>query len=130
MSQPWPDEPDAYMAAYTEAWNEGDTARVLDAYHPDAPIVQAGAVQASDPGSRSAYLGGWIDMTRDELARGTRWSCPSLEVTPLGADAALLTARWVFTRADGSILEDYPDSYLLARIGGRWGFIADVIHTT
>ena len=28
------------------------------------------------------------------------------------------------------VLEDYPDSYLLVRIGGRWAFLADVIHTT
>lgn len=130
MNQPWPDEPEAFMAAYLDAWNQGDTERVLDAYHPEAPILQAGAIQASDAESRSAYLGGWIDMTRDELARGTRWSCPSLDVVALGRDAALLTARWVFTRADGSIAEDYPDSYVLAHIGGRWGFLADVIHST
>jgi hypothetical protein len=28
------------------------------------------------------------------------------------------------------VLEDYPDSYLLVRIGGRWAFLADVIHTS
>lgn len=130
MSRPWPDELEAYMAAYLDAWNEGDTERICDAFHDQAPIFQAGAVQASDAASRLAYLGGWVDMTRAELARGTRWECPSLSVEPLGTDAALVTARWVFRRSDGTSLEDYPDSYLLVRIGGRWGFVADVIHTT
>ena len=118
------------MAAYLDAWNEGDLERVLDAYHGPAPIFSGGAVEVSDAVSRRAYLGAYLDSTRAELEQGTRWECPSLEVTPLGTDAALLTARWVFRRIDGTAAEDYPDSYLLARIAGRWGFIADVIHST
>jgi uncharacterized protein DUF4440 len=129
MSRPWPDDPQAYMAAYLDAWNEGDLERVLDAYHAPAPIFSGGLVEASDTDSRRVYLGAYLDSTRGELAQGTRWECPSLEVKVLGSDAALLTARWVFRRTDGTALEDYPDSYLLVRAGGRWGFIADVIHT-
>ena len=118
------------MAAYLDAWNEGDLERVLAAYHPPAPLVSAGVVEAFDTESRRAYLNAYLDSTRSELAQGTRWECPSLEVKALGTDAALLTARWVFRRTDATVLEDYPDSYLLIRIGGRWGFIADVIHSS
>ena len=128
MSRPWPNEPEAYMAAYLDAWNEGELERVLDAYHGPAPIFVGGSVEASDAESRLAYLGAYLDSTRAELAQGTRWECPSLEVMPLGVDAALLTARWTFRRTDGTALEDYPDSYVLVRIAGRWGFLADVIH--
>jgi len=131
MSRPWPDEPDAYMTAYLDAWNEGDTNRVCDAYLVPALIYKGGSVQANlDAESRLGYLGAYLDLTRDELAQGTRWECPSLEVVSLGADAVLATARWTFRRTDGTVLEDYPDSYLLVRIGGRWAFMADVIHTT
>lgn len=131
MSLPWPDAPEAYMTAYLDAWNEGDTDRVCDAYHVPALIFKDGAVQANlDTESRLAYLGAYLDSTRDELAQGTRWECPSLEVVALGADSALATARWTFRRTDGTVLEDYPDSYLLVRIEGRWAFMADVIHTT
>ncbi len=130
MSPPRPNEPAAYMAAYLDAWNEGDLDRVLDAYHGPAAIFSGGMVEASDAGSRRAYLQAYLDSTRGELGKGTRWECPSLEVKPLGSDAALLTARWVFRRNDGTALEDYPDSYLLVRLGGRWGFLADVIHAT
>ena len=129
MSQPWPDELDAHMAAYLDAWNEGDAERICDAYHDRAPIFQAGAVQASDPASRLAYLGGWVDMTRGDLAQRTRWECPSMSVEPLGTDAALVTVRWVFRQADATVLQDYNDTYLLGRIGDRWAFIAAVIHT-
>jgi uncharacterized protein DUF4440 len=129
MSRPWPDDPEAYMRDYLDAWNEGDLGRVLDAYHAPAPIFAAGVVEASQTESRRVYLGAYLDSTRGELAQGTRWECPSLEVKVLGSDAALLTARWVFRRTDGTALEDYPDSYLLVRVGGRWGFMADVIHT-
>jgi len=128
MSRPWPNEPEAYMAAYLDAWNEGDLERILDAYHGSAPIYADGVVEASDAESRLAYLGAYLDSTRDELAQGTRWESPTVEVMPLGADAALVTARWTLRRTDGTALEDYPDSYVLVRIAGRWGFLADVIH--
>lgn len=131
MSRPWPREPEVYMTAYLDAWNEGDTDRVCDAYHVPAPIYKNGAVQANlDAGARLADLGAYVDSTRAELALGTRWECPSLEIHQLGADAALATARWTFRRTDGTVLEDYPDSYLLVRIGDRWAIMADAIHTT
>lgn len=130
MSQPWPDEPQAYMAAYLDAWNEGDLERLLDAYHGPAPIFADGVVQASGAESRFTYLGAYLDSTRGELALGTRWECPSLDIVPLGGDAFLATARWTFRRLDGSVLDDYPDSYLLVRIGDRCAFLADVIHST
>ena len=129
MSQPWPDEPEAFMSAYLDAWNEGDTERICDAYHASAPIYQAGAVQAADAATRLGYLGGWVDMTRGDLAQGTRWECPSTSVEPLGTDAARVTLRWVFRRPDGTGLQDYGDTYLLGRMGGRWLIVADVIHT-
>jgi ketosteroid isomerase-like protein len=129
MSLPWPDEPEAFMAAYLDAWNEGDIERICDAYHDRANIFQAGAVQASDPTSRLAYLGGWVDMTRPDLAQGTRWECPTMSVEPLGTDATMVTVRWVFRRTDATVLQDYNDTYLLGRIGGRWVVVADLIHT-
>ena len=129
MSQPWPDEPEAYMTAYLDAWNEGDTDRICDAYHERAPIFQAGAVQAADPASRLAYLGGWVDMTRRDLGQGTRWEYSSMTAEHLGTDAAQVTLRWVFRRADATVVQDYDDTYLLGRIGGRWVFVADAIHS-
>ena len=130
MSRPWPDEPDAYMTAYLDAWNEGDTERVCDGYHVPALIYQDGKVEANlDAATRLAYLGAYLDSTRDELTHGTRWECPSLEITLLGSDAVLATAQWTFRRTDGSVVEDYPDTYMLVRIGGRWAFLADVIHS-
>lgn len=130
MSKLWPDEPEAYMAAYLDAWNEGDADRVFDAYHVTAPIFADGVIQGRDAESRLAYLGAYLDLTRGELAQGTRWECPSIAVAPLGKEAVLVTAQWIFRRTDGTVLEDYPDSYLLVRIGGRWAFLADVIHAT
>ena len=74
------------------------------------------------------FLGTYVDSTRDALAAGARWTCPSLEVKELGAEASLVTARWVFTLGDGTVTEDYFDSYLLARVDGRWYVLADAIH--
>ena len=129
MNRSWPDDPEAFMAVYMEAWNEGDVGRVCDAYHVPALIYTGGAVQANlDEGARRAYLGTYVESTRGELGAGTRWKCPSVSATPLGRDAVLVTARWVFRRPDGTVLEDYPDTYILVRLGGRWAIFADVIH--
>jgi hypothetical protein len=127
----WPDDPREYVLAYLEAWNAGDADRVCDAYHIPSLIYAEGAVHANlDTESRRAWLAGYVESTRPELAAGTRWECPALDIVPLGPDAALATARWVFRRPDGSALEDYPDSYVMVRLEGRWVFLGDVVHAT
>jgi hypothetical protein len=129
MSPAWPDDPRLFVRAYLDAWNAGDADRVCDAYHVPSLIYAEGAVHANlDADARRSWLGSYVESTRAELAAGTRWECPSLKVTSLGADAALATARWVFRRTDGTILEDYPDTYVLVRLGGRWAFLADVVY--
>ena len=129
MSESWPDDPGAFMTAYMDAWNQGDVDRVCDAYHVPALIHKRGRVQANmDAASRQAYLRAYLDSTRNELAAGTRWECPSCAFTPLGRDGVLATAHWVFRQRDGTILEDYLDSYVLVGIDGRWVFLADVVH--
>lgn len=128
-THPWPDEPEAFMLAYLDAWNQADVERVIDAYHVPSLIHLDGTVRAQLTGpSRLEFLGTYVDSTRDALAAGARWSCPTLDVRALGADAALATARWVFTGGDGAVAEDYFDSYLLTRVGGRWYILADAIH--
>jgi uncharacterized protein DUF4440 len=128
VTEAWPDDPADYMSAYLDAWNAGDSDRVCDAYHVPALIYTEGVVQANlDDAARRAWLGTYVDSTRPELETGARWTCPSLDVTRLGADAAVATARWVFGRADGTVLEDYPDTYLLVRVAGRWVIMADVL---
>jgi len=125
----WPDEPEAFMRAYLDAWNAADVERVIDAYHVPSLVHHDGIVREQLTGpSRLEFLGTYVDSTREALASGARWTCPSLEVQPLGADAALATARWVFTAGDGAIVEDYLDSYLLTRVGHRWFILADAIH--
>jgi len=129
MGRPWPDDPTEFVMAYLDAWNEGDVDRVCDAYHLPSGVHKEGRVVAyPDEAAVRADLGGYVDSTRAELAGGTRWTCPSLTITSLGSAAALATARWVFSRPDGTVLEDYPDSYVMVRVDGRWFFMADVIH--
>ena len=125
----WPDDAGEYVLAYLDAWNAGDADRVCDAYHLPSVIYAEAAVHANlDEDDRLAWLGSYVESTRDELAAGTRWECPSLTITPLGTDAALATARWVFHRSDGTVLEDYPDTYVMVRVDGRWAFLADVVY--
>jgi hypothetical protein len=128
-SRPWPDDPRAFILAYLDAWNEADVDRVIDAFHVPSLIHTEGTVieQLTGP-SRLEFLGSYVDSTRDALAAGGRWASPTVEVRPLGADAALVTANWIFTTADGTVTEDYFDSYLLTLVDGRWYVLADAIH--
>ena len=129
VSRPWPDDPRAFILAYLDAWNEPDVERVIDAFHVPSLIHADGVVHEQLTGpSRLEFLGSYVDSTRDALAAGARWTCPSLEVKELGADAALVTANWVFTTGDGTVTEDYFDSYLLTHVRGRWYVLADAIH--
>jgi len=125
----WPDDPRDFILAYLDAWNEADVERVIDAFHVPSLIHTEGEVveQLTGP-ARLTFLGSYVDSTRDALAACARWTCPSVEVKALGAGAALVTANWVFTLADGTVTEDYFDSYLLTLVGGRWYVLADAIH--
>ena len=125
----WPTDPREFILAYLDAWNEADVERVIDAFHVPSLIHTEGEIveQLTGP-SRLVFLGSYVDSTRDALAAGGRWTAPTVEVKPLGADAALVTANGVFTGADGTVTEDDFDSYLLTRIGGRWYVLADAIH--
>ena len=128
-SRPWPTDPRAFILAYLEAWNQADVERVIDAFHVPSLIHTDGAVIQQLTGeSRLDFLGAYVDSTRDALAAGGRWTCPELAILELGKDAALATARWVFTTAEGNVTEDYFDSYLLTLIDGRWYVLADAIH--
>jgi hypothetical protein len=129
VSRPWPDDPRDFILAYLDAWNEAEVERVIDAFHVPSLIHADGVVHEQLTGpSRLEFLGSYVDSTRDALAAGARWTCPSLEVKELGADAALVTANWVFTAGDGTVTEDYFDSYLLTHVRGRWYVLADAIH--
>lgn len=125
----WPLDPREFILAYLDAWNEADVERVIDAFHVPSLIHTEGEVvqQLTGP-SRLVFLGSYVDSTRDALAAGGRWTAPTVEVKALGADAALVTANWVFTTVDDTVTEDYFDSYLLTMVGGRWYVLADAIH--
>ena len=127
--RPWPTHPRAFILAYLDAWNAADVDRVIDAFYVPSLIHTQGEVieQLTGP-SRLGFLGSYVESTRDPLAAGGRWTAPTVEVKPLGADAALVTANWVFTTGEGTVTEDYFDSYLLTLVGGRWYVLADAIH--
>lgn len=95
-TRPWPTDPRAFILAYLDAWNAADVERVIDAFHVPSLIQTDGAVieQLTGP-SRLESLGSYVDSTRDALAAGGRQTAPTVEVKPLGADAALVTANWV-----------------------------------
>ena len=50
--------------------------------------------------------------------------------TPIGNAAALVTVRWILVHPRAGTLEDYRDSYLVARIKGDWRFVGDVVHAS
>lgn len=126
---PWPDDPRAFVETYLDAWNGADVDRVIDAWHVPSVIHTAGEViHQPTAESRLGFLGAYVDSTRPALAAGATWTCPTLDVRSLGADAAVATANWVFTLADGTVTEDYLDTYLLVRVSGRWFILADAIH--
>ena len=67
------------------------------------------------------YLDGWNALDLDRILDA--YATPSL-----GRDGALVGVRWTCRRPDGSIIWEFPDSYLLAAEGGRWWIVGDVVH--
>ena len=51
-----------------------------------------------------------------------------VDLRRLGRDGALVTVGWTCRRHDGSVIWEFPDSYLLAAEGGHWWIVGDVVH--
>jgi hypothetical protein len=56
------------------------------------------------------------------------WRIGNLDVTPLGAGAALATVGWLARRSEQSLLSDFLGSYLVALEDGRWRILGDMVH--
>jgi hypothetical protein len=120
---------DAYLARYMEAWNDADLAAIVAAYHTPCFVFKRGRLHLHlDHASKQAYFAELLEGTRTELAGGSRWSRPCLQIERLGRTSALVTVRWVLERSDGTTVEDYCDSYHLVLIDDQWGFLGDTVH--
>ena len=120
---------DVYLSRYMDAWNRGDLAEIVAAYHTPCFVFKRDHCHVHvDDAAKEAYFGALLDATRSELATGARWHRLDLRVQALGVTCALATVRWVLTRPDGTAVEDYFDSYLFGRVSGRWCFLGDTVH--
>jgi hypothetical protein len=117
----------AFMASYCDAWNREDLDAILDCYHLPCFIYKYGTLYALlDAETKRDYVAGFIEVNRAEGP--ATWEMLSFSLTDLGRDSALVTARWVFRRPDGSVIWDFVDSHHFCRLDGRWKFLDRTLH--
>lgn len=117
----------AYMGTYCEAWNREDLDAIVETYHLPCFIYRSGTLHALlDAESKRNYFGGWIEVNRNEGP--ATWEMLTFSLTGLGRNSALVTARWVFRRPDGSLIWDFVDSHHFCRFDGRWKFLDRTLH--
>ena len=122
-----PDDPVDFLRWYRDGWNDLDLDRILDAYATPCFVSRAGGcctitTTRPRPGtSRTCWT-----------ATGARGAAPlgagRVDLRRLGRDGALVSVGWTCRRPDGSVIWEFPDSYLLAAEGGRWWIVGDVVH--
>jgi hypothetical protein len=122
-----PDDPVGLLRWYQEAWNDRDLERILDAYATPCFVAKGGRVlHHRDQAGKARYFG---DLLAGNRRQGPhRWELGDVDLRPLGRDGALATVRWTCRRPDGSVIWEFPDSYLLAGERGRWWIVGDVVH--
>jgi Domain of unknown function (DUF4440) len=117
----------AYMDAYCEAWNRLDLDAILDTYHLPCFIYKDGTLYALlDEQTKRDYVAGFVELNRS--VGPATWEMPTFSLARLGSNSALVTARWVFRRPDGTVIWDFVDSHHFCRFGGRWKFLDRTLH--
>jgi ketosteroid isomerase-like protein len=115
------------MLRYAAAWDAGDLETILSLYHTPCAIYMDGAqtILADEPTKRRHFA----DLLERFRAAGLVGpELAEFEVQDLGRNSALVTARWVSRRGDGSISSDYLDSYHFGRLGETWKILDDTVH--
>jgi uncharacterized protein DUF4440 len=116
-----------FIDRYCDAWNREDLGAILQAYHVPSFTYKYGTLHSfSDAESRRDYVAGFIAENR-RVGPAT-WEMVSVAVTDLGRNSALVTARWVFRRPDGTVVWDFVDSYNLCRFDGQWRILVRTLH--
>ena len=109
----------ARIEAYFEAFHRGDSEGYADNWLFPGSIYSDGAWrQVPD---RAACVAGNDAYYQHALDAGmVSGAIEALEVTPLGADAALVDGRFTRTRADGSLIARINAAYLVVRAADDW----------
>lgn len=117
----------AFMDAHRSAWERFDLGAVVASYATPASVARvSGLTRLPDEAAKQAYFGKRLDSMR---ATGPHtWTATRESVTPAGRCGAVYAVHWVCRRPDGSVVEEFGDTYLLARVGGRWEILGDVVH--
>lgn len=116
------------MAASAAGWNSGDVDRFLAIYSDDpaTSFVGSSGVSRGKAGIRATYLKkytGQFGADRDP-AKMSKLSFTFDDFRMVGADHALLIARWTLVTGDGKTVTGMT-SLLFRKEAGGWRIIAD-----
>lgn len=116
-----------FMAGYRSAWERLDLDAVVACYATPTCVGHlSGVSRLVDEAAKREYVAQRMEHLR--AAGPLRWDALDVDVTPAGRVGAVYAVRWVCRHADGHLVEEFGDTYLLARERGRWLVLADVVH--
>jgi hypothetical protein len=117
----------AYLDAYCDSWNREDLEAILDAYHLPCFIYKRGTLFALlEEGPKRDYFAEFVEVNRQEGP--ATWEIAGFSLVEQGRSSALVVARWLFRRPDGSVVWDFVDSHHVCRLDGRWKFLDRTLH--
>jgi len=120
---PMPGAIRAVLEAQRQAWNAGDIEAFLEPYwkSEELSFSSGGETRRGFRATRERYL----KTYPDRQAMGTL-AFSDLEISAIGADAALVLGEWDLDREAGPVGGNF--SLVMRRIGGRWVIVHD--HTS
>jgi len=117
---------EAAMTDSAAGWNAGDVDRFLAVYSDDpaTSFTTAKGVEHGKPGIRARYLKSYAAQFGPDAKARNVLTFTFTELRPLGADHALLIARWTLTARDGKA-ESGMTSLIFRKEAAGWRIIAD-----
>jgi len=114
---------EAVLSKQAEAWNRGDIDAFMEHYWKSDELTFSSGGQTTRgwQSTKENYQRRY--STREKMGQLTFWE---LEVTPLGAAAALVLGRWQLKRDESPVAGNF--SLVMRKIDGKWVIIHD--HTS
>ncbi len=114
---------EAVLRAQADAWNRGEVDAFVDHYwhSPDVTFSSSGATTRGWEATVNRYRERY--PTREKMGE---ISFDNLEITPLGADAALVLGQWRLDRDAEPVSGNF--SIVFRNLDGRWVIVHD--HTS
>lgn len=116
-----------FFADYCKAYDDYDAERIASFFHcPMLTVRQGKVILLETPEEILDFFSKLLDWYRE--IKYTKGVISAFEARPLGPNGAIVHILWSPTRADGTVISRFPQTYNLVSVDGQWKIFVSSRH--